>query len=106
MAAFRSRTVGFVACQLGSVVSMMDVVFDDGMVNEVELRAPGDASGDEGALHGWVTCMLSRNIKGLLCGGDNRREPLLSVSTVKNITMNTTVKLKFPYPSIIDFVDI
>lgn len=37
IAAFRSRTVGFVACQFGSPVSMVNMVF--GIVNDVELSA-------------------------------------------------------------------
>lgn len=50
MAAFRSRTVGLVACQFGSPVSMVKIVF--GIVNDVELWAPGDVSGDDGMLDG------------------------------------------------------
>lgn len=81
MAAFLSLIVGFDACQFGSAVSVAVEVPFDGIVNDVELRAPGDANGDEGALHGWVTCILSRCIKGLLCGGERSNEPLLKVST-------------------------
>lgn len=50
IAAFRSRTVGLVACQFGSPVSMVNIVF--GIVNDVELCAPGDVSGDDGMLDG------------------------------------------------------
>lgn len=50
IAAFRSRTVDLVACQLGSPVSMVKIVF--GIVNDVELCAPGDVSGDDGMLDG------------------------------------------------------
>lgn len=82
MAAFLSLIVGFDACQFGSAVSVAVEVPFDGIVNEVELSAPGDANGDEGALHGWVTCILSLCINGLLCGGERSNEPLLKVSTV------------------------
>lgn len=65
MAALRSRTVGFVACQFGSPVSMVNIVF--GMVNEMELCAPGDVIGDDGILDGCVTCMSSRCVCELFC---------------------------------------
>lgn len=56
-----------------------------GIEKAVELRAPGEPNGDEGALHGWVTCMFSRwdNAAELLfCGVDSRSDPLFKVSTV------------------------
>lgn len=112
MAALRSRTDDLVACQLGSPVSMgLNVplwveqlpaalplldplvllllnplappLIPVGIQNDVELRAPGEASGEDGALHGCVTCMLfSRCTRAaLLCGGDNNSGPLFSVST-------------------------
>lgn len=81
MAAFRSRTVGLVACQFGSPVSMVNIVF--GIVNDVELWAPGDVNGDDGMLDGCVTCIVSRCICELLCGGDNSKWPLFNDSTEK-----------------------
>lgn len=59
IAAFRSRTVDFVACQFGSPVFIIGHEFPlDDIQNDV-LSAPGEANGDEGdddgALHGWVT---------------------------------------------------
>lgn len=79
IAAFRSRTVGLVACQFGSPVSIANIVF--GSVNDVELCAPGDVNGDDGMLDGWVTCMFSRCICELLCGGDSNKWPLFNDST-------------------------
>lgn len=58
MAALRSRTVGLVACQFGSPVSIVNILF--GMVNDVEHWDPGDVSGDDGILDGCVTCISSR----------------------------------------------
>lgn len=55
IAALRSRTVGFVACQLGSPVSMVIELF--GIWNDANC-APGDANGEAGALHGCVTCVV------------------------------------------------
>lgn len=66
MAPLRSRTVGLVACQFGSPVSIVNMLF--GMVNDVELCAPGDVSGDDGILDGWVTCISSRCVWRLCCG--------------------------------------
>lgn len=81
MAALRSRTVGLVACQFGSPVSMVNMVLF-GIVNDVELWAPGDVNGDDGMLDGCVTCIFSRCICELLCGGDNNKWPLFNDSTV------------------------
>lgn len=53
-----------------------------GIQNDVELNAPGEANGDDGALHGCVTCIFSRCINALLCGGDNKSGPLFRVSTL------------------------
>lgn len=92
MAAFRSRTVGFVACQFGSPVSMVNIVF--GIVNEVELCAPGDVNGDDGTLDGCVTCIFSRCMCELLCGGDNSKWPLLSDSTGNHDQRCTKSKTK------------
>lgn len=58
MAPLRSRTVGLVACQFGSPVSIVNMLF--GMANDVELCAPGDVRGDDGILDGCVTCISSR----------------------------------------------
>lgn len=83
IAALRSRTVDFVACQFGSPVSMVKILF--GIVNDVEqLWAPGDVNGDDGMLDGCVTCKFSRCIWELLCGGDNSKWPLFNDSTVWN----------------------
>lgn len=51
MAALRSRTVGFDACQFGSPVSVANI-FGFGMWNELELEELGDDNGDDGAEHG------------------------------------------------------
>lgn len=85
MAAFRSRTVGLVACQFGSPVSMVNMALF-GIVNDVELWAPGDVNGDDGMLDGCVTCIFSRCIWELLCGGDSNKWPLFRDSTVKRRT--------------------
>lgn len=85
MAAFRSRTVGLVACQFGSPVSMMNMALF-GIVNDVELWAPGDVNGDDGMLDGCVTCIFSRCIWELLCGGDSNKWPLFRDSTAKRRT--------------------
>lgn len=59
IAAFRSRTVDFVACQFGSPVFIIGHEFPLGGIQKEVLSAPGEASGDDGdddgALHGWVT---------------------------------------------------
>lgn len=60
IAAFRSRTVDFVACQFGSPVFMIGHKFPlDGIQNDVLRTAPGEANGDDGdddgALHGCET---------------------------------------------------
>lgn len=52
-----------------------------------ELRAPGEASGDDGALHGCVTCIFSRCTSELLCGGDSNSGPLFGVSTGNAMTL-------------------
>lgn len=81
IAAFRSLTVGLVACQLGSVVGssfswlvpmlLIDSAVGDCKQNVLELCAPGDASGELGMLEGWVMSRLSRWLSNaLLCGGD------------------------------------
>lgn len=88
MAALRSRTVGFVACQFGSavtsVVSMNECVLlldVDCKQKDVELNAPGEAKGELGMLEGCVISILSRCVSDeLLCGGDIST-PLLIVST-------------------------
>lgn len=80
IAALRSRTVGFVACQFGSPVSMANKLF--GNWNDADaFWAPGDANGDDGALHGCVTWVVSRCIWALLCGGDSSKWPLFNDST-------------------------
>lgn len=80
IAALRSRTVGFVACQFGSPVSMANKLF--GIWNDADaFWAPGDANGDDGALHGCVTWVVSRCICALLCGGDSSKWPLFNDST-------------------------
>lgn len=70
IAAFRSLTVGFVACQLGSVVgsfvSWLEVMWftetADGECkqNEVELCPLGEPKGELGMLDGCVINILSR----------------------------------------------
>lgn len=81
IAALRSRTVGFVACQLGSVVGSSDSWLDamllieavdgDCKQNEAEPCPLGDASGELGTLDGCVISILSRWLSNaLLCGGD------------------------------------
>ncbi len=60
IAAFRSRTVDFVACQFGSPVFIIEHKFPlDGIQNDELSNAPGEANGDDGdedgALHGCVT---------------------------------------------------
>lgn len=71
IAAFLSRTVGLEACQFGSRVP-------GGPTGETQ----GLAGGEPGALAGCITCRLS------LCettwGGDRLRDPLLSVSAIRN----------------------
>lgn len=68
IAAFRSLTVGFVACQLGSVVGSSLSLFrlpsespdGDCKQNVVKFCAPGDARGELGMLDGCVINRLSR----------------------------------------------
>lgn len=71
MAAFRSRTVGFVACQLGSWVQSPG----DGKFNWVTGEDKED-KGDAGALNGWLTVVPSRcntidEESGLTDGGES-----------------------------------
>lgn len=71
MAAFRSRTVGFVACQLGSWVQSPG----DGKFNWVTGDDKEDR-GDAGALDGWFTVAPSRcktidEESGLTDGGES-----------------------------------
>lgn len=89
IAAFRSRTVDFVACQFGSPVSIVNKLF--GIVNDVELWAPGDINGDDGILDGCVTWIFSRCTCELICGGDNNKCPLFGDSTI-NIEIKWNAK--------------
>lgn len=96
--AFRSRTVGFVDCQLGSAVSIILLVLAlllqllvllDGKQKDdevVEPRAAGETRGDNKGDDGWVICCIfSRCTNTLLCGGDNKTDDaLLIVSTAMN----------------------
>lgn len=64
----------------------------------VVLEAPGEANGDCGALHGWVTCMFSRCDRAAelwWCGGDKCKDddPLLRVSTENLIYYSLNVTL-------------
>lgn len=69
IAAFRSRTVGLDACQLGSKVFSGPTGLLQGL-----------AGGEPGALAGCNICKLS--FCDTVCGGDNERAPLLIVSAV------------------------
>lgn len=70
IAALRSLTVGFVACQLGSVVGsspswlelmlLTDNADGDCRQNDDELCPLGDAKGELGMLDGWVINIFSR----------------------------------------------
>jgi len=71
IAAFRSRTVGFVACQLGSCVQSPG----DGRFNWV-IGDDKEDKGDAGALRGWFTPVPSRcntidEESGLTDGGES-----------------------------------
>jgi len=71
MAAFRSRTVGFVACQFGSWVQSPG----DGKFNWV-IGDDREDKGDAGALNGWFTVVPSRcnmmdEESGLTDGGES-----------------------------------
>lgn len=70
MAAFRSRTVGFVACQLGSCVqSSGDDKFNCANGDDKE------DNGDAGALSGWFIvpsrCNTMEEDNGLTVGGES-----------------------------------
>lgn len=69
IAALRSLTVGFVACQFGSRVP----------------NGPGDRlgvdGGDDGALAGCKICSVS--LWAMRCGGDKLNDPLFKVSAVR-----------------------
>ncbi|KAJ8874118.1 hypothetical protein PR048_024959, partial [Dryococelus australis] len=83
MAALRSRTVGLVACQLGSMVDWpgdtrlkVVLVAVDVAAVALLLTLLGDARGEVGALAGCVICIAS--LCEMLCGGDS--PTLFSVS--------------------------
>lgn len=58
IAAFRSRTEGLEACQLGSSVDCDGEGDCGGERLKVLVRELGEASGELGRLEGWVTKML------------------------------------------------
>lgn len=69
MAAFRSRTVGFVACQFGSNVP-----------GEPIGETQGLDGGEPGALAGCITCKFSRC--DIMWDGERLSGPLFNVSAV------------------------
>lgn len=89
IAAFRSLTVGLDACQFGSTVVICPDMLVDRVLNAFApeplpplLAGLGDASGEVGALAGWVTTMWD-SLWDMELGGDTDSPALFMVSTKK-----------------------